>query len=73
MVVRRLVVLAAGACGCALVGTLVLVAVSGTEGGVALEGLGVAAAVLIVAVAAALTWWAGAQSSPSASAKSPHA
>jgi hypothetical protein len=73
VLLRRLVLLAASACGCALVGTLLLVAISGTEGGVVLEGLGVAAAVLIVAVAAALTWRAGAQSSPSASAKRPQA
>jgi hypothetical protein len=74
VVARRLVALAAAACGTALVGTVLLVAVSSTEGGVALEGLGVAAAVLIVAVATALTWRASRpQSSPSASARSPHA
>ncbi len=73
VLVRRLVLLTAAACGCALVGTLLLVAISGTEGGIVVEGLGVAAAVLTVAVAAALTWRARAQSSPSASARRPQA
>jgi len=74
VLVRRLVALAAAASGTAIVGTVLLVAVSGTEGGVVLEALGVAAAVMVVAVATALTWRAGRpQSSPSASARSPQA
>ena len=54
VVVRRLLFLAAAALGVALVGTVLLYVASGASGGIALESLGVAAAVAALAIVAVL-------------------
>jgi hypothetical protein len=55
VLVRRVVFVCGGALGTALVGALLLVAVSGTSGGVLYTALGVGAAVLTLAIVALLT------------------
>jgi hypothetical protein len=54
VVVRRLLFLAAAALGVALVGSVLLYVASGASGGIALESLGVAAAVAALAIVAVL-------------------
>jgi hypothetical protein len=54
VVVRRLVFLTAAAFTVALVGSVLLYATTGTSGGIGLESLGVAAAVLALAIVALL-------------------
>ena len=54
LVGRRITLLVAAALATALVGSLLLVAAAGTSGGVALEAVGVAAAVAALAVIAVL-------------------
>lgn len=55
VVTRRLVLLGAGAFAAAILGSLLLVAAAGTSGGVALEAIGVLAAVVAIAIVAFLT------------------
>jgi hypothetical protein len=54
VLVRRLALVAGGALGTALVGALLLVLVAGASGGLALEAIGVLAAVLTLAIVAVL-------------------
>jgi hypothetical protein len=79
VLVRRLLFLAASALAVGLVGSVLLYAASGASGGIGLESLGVAAAVMALGIVAFLarrsreSGSARAYSSPSASARSPQA